>query len=62
MQVQIITQALTCMAKQQPVIIEQPQKKNTSHKGQHSGADIIFDILDDKEHSSGYDFIMNLLK
>ena len=48
--------------KKQPVIIEQPQKKNTSHKGQRSGADIIFDILDDKEHSSGYDFIMNLLK
>ena len=48
--------------KKQPVIIEQPQKKSTSHKKQHSGADIIFDILDDKEHSSGYDFIMNLLK
>ena len=45
-----------------PVVLEQPQKKNTSHKRQHSGADIIFDILDDKEHSSGYDFIMNLLK
>ena len=45
-----------------PVVLEQPQKKSTSHKRQHSGADIIFDILDDKEHSSGYDFIMNLLK
>ena len=46
-----------------PVVPEQPQKKkSTSHKRQHSGADIIFDILDDKEHSSGYDFIMNLLK
>ena len=45
-----------------PVVLEQPQKKNTSHKRQHSGADIIFDILDNKEHSSGYDFIMNLLK
>lgn len=45
-----------------PVVLEQPQKKNTSHKRQHSGADIIFDILDDKEHSSGYNFIMNLLK
>ena len=46
----------------QLVTIEQPQKKSTSHKRQHSGVDIIFDILDDKEHSSGYDFIMNLLK
>lgn len=46
-----------------PVVLEQPQKKkSTSHKRQRSGADIIFDILDDKEHSSGYDFIMNLLK
>ena len=45
-----------------PVVLEQPQKKSTSHKRQHSGADIIFDILDNKEHSSGYDFIMNLLK
>ena len=49
-------------AKKQPIITEQPQKKSTSHKRQHSGADIIFDILNDKEHSSGYDFIMNLLK
>ena len=45
-----------------PVVLKQPQKKSTSHKRQHSGADIIFDILDNKEHSSGYDFIMNLLK
>lgn len=48
--------------KKQLVIEKEPQKKSTSHKEHHSGADIIFDILDDKEHSGGYDFIMNLLK
>ena len=46
----------------EPVITKKFQKKNDSHKRQRSGVDIIFDILDDKEHSSGYDFIMNLLK
>ena len=48
--------------KKEPVITKKFQKKNDSHKRQRSGVDIIFDILDDKEHSSGYDFIMNLLK
>ena len=50
------------LVKKEPVITKKFQKKNDSHKRQRSGVDIIFDILDDKEHSSGYDFIMNLLK